>query len=296
MDSPAVRALAQQVASDCFGCTKARLAEKALLAVQNLGYVPDFPGDWIQPVEFTLANGGDCEDGTIAFLAICWLLGLRARNVWRIQEGQPLDHITSAIALPVGERPSFGGARPIPTDELPFELRDPTLTWWWADTSIAGAQVGELVYDAADRLRSHGSTRAPGIVDYRTPEQRQSDTNTANALTFVGDTIRVSGQTVAAIIASGNTQTLNLLVSAARLRMAEVERQIDAATVPAQLEALRQQREALAAAQAQGEAALRRSGEQTQMYVGAGLAAVTIAAVAYIVANNNAASQHREAA
>lgn len=304
MDSPAVRALAQQIAADCFGCTKARLAEKALRAVQNLGYVLDSPGDWIQPVEFTLKNGGDCEDGTIAFLAVCWLLGIRARNVWRIQEGHPLDHITGAVGLPVGERPSFAGARPIPVGELPFELRDPALTWWWADTSIGGctvrsdtcAQLGEEVYDAADRLRNHASTRAPGIVDYRTPEQRQSDTNTANALTFVGDTIRVSGQTVSAIIASGNTQQLNLLVSAARLRMAEVERQIDVATIPAQLEALRQQREALAAAQAQGEAALQRSAEQTQMYVGAGLAAVAIAAVAYVVANNNAAGQHREAA
>lgn len=263
MDSPAVQALAQRIAAECFGCTKTRLAETALRVVQNLGYVPDFPSDWIQPVEYTLAHGGDCEDGTIAFLAVCRLLGLRALNVWRVQRNQPLDHITAAVGLPVGERPSFAGARPIPTQDVPPEFRDPTLTWWWADTSIAGALLGEDVYDAAERLHNHGSTRAPGVVDYRTPEQRQADANTTAALTFVGDAIRVSGQTVATIIASGNQQQLNLLVNAARLRMAEVQRQIEAATIPAQLEALTRQREALAVAQAQGEAALRRSAEQT---------------------------------
>lgn len=293
VSSPAVQALAQRVAADCFGCTKTRLAEKALRAVQDLGYVPDFPGDWIQPVDFTLAHGGDCEDGTIALIAVGRLLGLRVVNVWRIQRNQPLDHITAAVGLPVGERPSFADARPIPIEDVPYALRDPTLTWWWADTSIAGAQLGEDVYDAADRLHAHESTRAPGIVDYRTSAQRQADANTVAALSFVGDVIRVGGQTAATIIASGNQQKLNQLVSAARLRMAEVQRQIEAGTIPAQLEALTRERDALAAAKAQGEAALQRSAEQTQMIVGAGLAAVGIAAVAYVVAANN---QHREAA
>ena len=281
MDSPAVRALAQQVAIDCFGCTKARLAEKALRAVQDLGYVPDFPGDWIQPVEFTLANGGDCEDGTIAFLAVCWLLGLRARNVWRIQENQPLDHITAAVALPVGERPSWAGARPIPNDELPFEVRDPSLTWWWADTSIAGAHVGELVYDAADRLRSHESTRAPGAIDPITGEPVSAET--AAQYHLASTALQLTGRTVESILASGNRHDIEALGAAASLRAQQYLGEIEGASNQAQLESLEQQRRALLATEEAARAALERSGQAATTYAIAAVAVAGILGGAFVI-------------
>lgn len=284
MGSPAVQALAQRIAADCYGCTKARLAEAALRAVQNLGYVPDFPSDWIQPVEYTLTHGGDCEDGTIAFLAVCRLLGLRALNVWRVQRGQPLDHITAAVALPVGERPSFAGAQPI--DDIPPEFRDPTLAWWWADTSIAGAMLGEDVYDAADRLRSHESTRAPGAIDPITGEPVSAETNAQYHL--AGTVLNLTGQTVEGILASGNRTDIEALAAAARIRAQEYLNEIAGAANETARAALEQQRQALLATEAAARRAIELSGQQATMtYVVAAVAVAAILGGAYVISQTS---------
>ncbi len=115
----------------------------------------------MQPAEYTLEHGGDCEDLTGILLAVCWILDFRARNVWLVQEGEPLDHITGEIGLSVGELPSFAGA--VPDNDGPVV---PGVVWWWADTTVTGAYFGEWVYAANDRLHNRGADRgvAPGMV------------------------------------------------------------------------------------------------------------------------------------
>jgi len=286
MDSPTVQALARRIATDCYGCTKARLTEAALRAVQDLGYVPDFPSDWIQPVEYTLTHGGDCEDGTITFLAVCRLLGLRAVNVWRVQKNQPLDHITAAVALPVGERPSFADARPIPVEEIPYELRDPTLTWWWADTSIAGAQLGEDVYDAADRLHLHGSTRAPGAIDPITGEPVSAETNAQYHL--AGTALNLAGQTVEGILASGNRASIEALAAAAQVRARQYTNEIAGAANQAERDSLVRQREALLATEAAARRALELQGQAVTTYAIAAVAVAGIIGGAYVISQMQA--------
>lgn len=156
VDSPKVREFAFGIRDACNGCTRAQLAERILKTVQDIGWVADFPGDWMQPVEYTLEHGGDCEDLTNLLMAVCWILGPNAANVWLDQPDQPLNHITGAIGLPNGETPSFADARPIDPSETP---QIDGVTWWWADTTVANAQLGEWVYDAVDRLRSGRGVR-----------------------------------------------------------------------------------------------------------------------------------------
>ncbi len=151
--SPSVRAFAFGIRDACRGCTPAQLAERILATVQNVGYAADFPGDWMQPVEYTLEHGGDCEDLTNLMLAVCWILGIHAHNIWLDQPDEPLNHITGALGLPSEYRPSFAGAVPIKAAPVV-----PGVTWWWADTTVTGARLGEWVYDANDRLNGYGVT------------------------------------------------------------------------------------------------------------------------------------------
>lgn len=118
------------------------LALEALAAVQSLPFRPD-PGrlEWFQPAGYTARFGGDCEDLVVLFVSLCRLLGLRAQVEWINQPGKPLNHVTSRVFLEGG--------------------------WWWAESSIRGAMLGESPYEAAERLGNFaplGETAPAGQV------------------------------------------------------------------------------------------------------------------------------------
>lgn len=102
------------------------LAAAALRVAQRAGYQRDQPGEWFQPVAYTVAHGGDCEDLASLFAALGTLLGLDVELVWIEQPDRPLDHVAAQVLI----------------DGV----------WLWADASVCGARVGENPYDAMDRL------------------------------------------------------------------------------------------------------------------------------------------------
>lgn len=151
---PSVQALAYQarsmacaVQSVCTGPTTRDatliLAASALQVVQSLYYRLDHVGEeWFQSTDYTIVNGGDCEDLGVMLAAINGLLGLKSRLVWVYQPGHSLNHLSTQLWLdtPYGsyERPTGHGE------------------WLWEDPSIRGAALGEHPYAALKRL---GTTR-----------------------------------------------------------------------------------------------------------------------------------------
>lgn len=103
----------------------------ALLAFiqKDVGYTDDADGEWYQGPIHTLMNGGDCEDLSVLFCAMCGCLGIDSRIVWMDQPKARLNHVTAQVRLP-GK------------------------TWQWAETTISSARVGEHPYDAAKRHKT----------------------------------------------------------------------------------------------------------------------------------------------
>ncbi|MFO0562420.1 MAG: transglutaminase domain-containing protein [Polyangiales bacterium] len=105
-------------------------AETLLALVHKLTYRADPPGEEVfQTADETIARGGDCEDLATLFVALARLAGLRARVVWLNQQihGSALNHVFAQV---------FVDGR-----------------WLDAESSIAGAQLGEAPGAAARRLR-----------------------------------------------------------------------------------------------------------------------------------------------
>lgn len=101
-------------------------AEVLLSRVQQLGYRPDPQGEWLQTGRETASRGGDCEDLSALFVALCGAAGVVARMVWISQRHAPQDHVAAQVLLDG--------------------------RWRWADASIRGARLGESPYEAAARL------------------------------------------------------------------------------------------------------------------------------------------------
>jgi hypothetical protein len=107
------------------------LAASALQVVQSLYYRLDHVGEeWFQSADYTIVNGGDCEDLGVMLAAVNGLLGLKSRLVWIYQPGHALNHLSTQLNV---------------DDE-----------WIWEDPSVRGAQLGEHPYAALQRL---GTTR-----------------------------------------------------------------------------------------------------------------------------------------
>jgi transglutaminase-like putative cysteine protease len=87
-------------------------------------YKPDPEGrDVFREIEWTIANGGDCEDLSALFVAMCRTAGLAARLVWLEQQSYAaLNHVTAQVLLSDG-------------------------AWHWADASLPNAQLGQHPYD-----------------------------------------------------------------------------------------------------------------------------------------------------
>lgn len=105
-------------------------AERVLSLVHRLPYRPDPAGDEVfQDADETIAHGGDCEDLAALFVALARLVGLRTKIVWLNQQihGAALNHVFAQVLVD-GE-------------------------WLDAESSIAGAQLGEAPATAARRLR-----------------------------------------------------------------------------------------------------------------------------------------------
>jgi transglutaminase-like putative cysteine protease len=105
-------------------------AEGALAVVHALPYRADPHGDEVfQDADETIARGGDCEDLATLFVALARLVGLRAKVLWLNQQihGAALNHVFAQVLVD-GD-------------------------WLDAETSIAGAQLGESPANAARRLR-----------------------------------------------------------------------------------------------------------------------------------------------
>lgn len=142
---PSVQALAYQARSIscakqsvCSGPTTRDaaliLAASALEVVQSLYYRLDHVGEeWFQSTDYTIENGGDCEDMGVMLVAINGLLGLKSRLVWIYQPGHPLNHLSTQLFLD-GE-------------------------WIWEDASIRGASLGEHPYAALKRLGTSSADR-----------------------------------------------------------------------------------------------------------------------------------------
>ncbi len=96
--------------------------------MQNLGYIPDPPGEFYQSGLYTIASrgkAGDCEDLAVLTVALLRLLGIEAWVWWIFQKGAELNHVTA--------RASIEGK---------------TL---WVESSVRGAFLGENPYRAAER-------------------------------------------------------------------------------------------------------------------------------------------------
>lgn len=129
--SPALNDLASRVWAriTALGDSSVRsVASEALNAVQHLEYHPHPAGiEQFQKVDYTLANGGNCEDLSTALVALLMRLGITARAVWIPQPDRDLNHVAVQVQVSPSE-------------------------WLWADPSIAGAKLGEDPYSALRRL------------------------------------------------------------------------------------------------------------------------------------------------
>ncbi len=123
--APTVRALTALVDA---AADEHERAAQVLALVHRVGYRADPPGaEVFQDADETIANGGDCEDLAVLFAAIASLVGLRAQIVWLDQQihGHALNHVFARVMVDG--------------------------RWIDAETSIAGALLGESPSDAARR-------------------------------------------------------------------------------------------------------------------------------------------------
>jgi transglutaminase-like putative cysteine protease len=122
---PTVRALAALVEATA---PEHDRAAQVLALVHRVGYRADPPGaEVFQDADETLANGGDCEDLAVLFVALSAMVGLRAQVVWLDQQihGHALNHVFARVMIDG--------------------------RWIDAETSIAGATLGQSPGDAARR-------------------------------------------------------------------------------------------------------------------------------------------------
>jgi transglutaminase-like putative cysteine protease len=104
------------------------LAQRLLDFVQNqVGYVPDPPGEWYQGALYTLGWGGDCEDLSVLLVSLARCVGLKARVKWLDQPGYRLNHVSALMVIDGREQ--------------------------WAEASVSGARLGEHPWDAASRVK-----------------------------------------------------------------------------------------------------------------------------------------------
>lgn len=126
-NDPGIVMLASSVRKRAASSRIRDLAAECLNAIQHMKYEGHLPGEWFTGVPFIIADGGgNCEDLTVALVALCKNLGLEARCVWIDQPGHALNHVAGQIKVN-GE-------------------------WLWADPSIDGARLGESSYEALARL------------------------------------------------------------------------------------------------------------------------------------------------
>jgi transglutaminase-like putative cysteine protease len=126
MQQPAVQGIAQTLGEGLN--TETERAVAVLNYVQNLGYIPDPPGEWYQSGLYTIASrgkAGDCEDLAVLTVALLRLLGIDAWVWWLFQPGAALNHVTA--------RANVDGKTQ------------------WAESSVRGAMLGENPYRAAAR-------------------------------------------------------------------------------------------------------------------------------------------------
>jgi transglutaminase-like putative cysteine protease len=127
VDAPIVRRLADLARARAgHDRDPRRLATEALRVVQRAGYRRDVDPELFQNAAYTAMNGGDCEDLTPLYMAVCRVLGLRTQAAWLDQPGRALNHVAPQVLL--------DGA------------------WTWADPSVCGARLGEHPYAAVARV------------------------------------------------------------------------------------------------------------------------------------------------
>jgi transglutaminase-like putative cysteine protease len=103
---------------------------------REVPFVADAPDvERIQPVEYTMAFGGDCANLAAALVALYLAAGIRARLAWLDlqSQGYPYNHVAVQISY---DPPS-----------VPDALAD----WLWAEPSVKGARIGEHPLSAAAR-------------------------------------------------------------------------------------------------------------------------------------------------
>jgi len=101
-------------------------------------------GRTVSPITNAPKGGGDCEDLASLLVALCMVVGLRARVVWMEQPGSPLNHVSAQVCVD----PSRG-------DDC----------WLWLDATLPGARLGENPYDALARLGPDFRSRVYGFED-----------------------------------------------------------------------------------------------------------------------------------
>lgn len=101
-------------------------AQAALRFAQRAGYIADPPGEWFQPIDWTIRYGGDCEDLASLFVALARAMGVRARICWIDIPAAEFNHVSAQVWLDG--------------------------RWQWAEASVCGAHLGEAPMDAARRL------------------------------------------------------------------------------------------------------------------------------------------------
>lgn len=101
-------------------------------------------GRSVSPIANARKGCGDCEDLASLLVALCMVVGLRARVVWMEQPGSPLNHVSVQVCVD----PSRG-------DDC----------WLWLDATLPGARLGENPYDALARLGPDFRSRVYGFED-----------------------------------------------------------------------------------------------------------------------------------
>lgn len=147
MDLPEVRQIASDIRTVAWDRTALgrdldalqwNLAEVTLDAVHNFPYVPHPEGiEQFQPVSWTLQYGGNCEDLSCLYAVLARNVGLPCRLVWINQPKAKLNHVAPQVFI-------YGD-------------------WYWAESSINGAMMGEDPYVAAARLERHDVTGTDGM-------------------------------------------------------------------------------------------------------------------------------------
>lgn len=123
---------------------------------KDIGYKDDPQGEWYQGPIYTLTNGGDCEDLSTLFCAMCGCLGIESRVVWMDQPGAKLNHVTAQVLVSPKRWRSAEITRPSSGSQ--------GSSWKWAETTIESAKVGDHPYDAA---KKHKTAARNDVAAYR---------------------------------------------------------------------------------------------------------------------------------